>query len=258
MNRSLGAQYYTIRECVSDIESFDVACKKVSDIGYKIVQISNMPLQAKEMREILDKYGLKVVVSHRKFADFMSNLDEVIDYNKTLGCDICGVGMTPYEYVESNDTVTNYIREVNKICDVLKSEKMFFGCHNHTMEFAKFEGKVVMDRFIEEINPEVFSLIADTYWLQLGGHTPHEWIRKMGKRAKIVHFKDLKINPQEYKVPLITEVGNGNLYWDEIIKACDDAGVEWAIVEQDRNHIDDDPFKALKVSYDFLKSKGFH
>lgn len=257
MNRKLGAQYYTIREQVTDIESFDVACKKVSDIGYKIVQISSMPLQAKEMREVLDKYGLKVVVTHRKFADFLNNLDEVIEYNKILGSDVCGVGMTPYEYVESNETVTAYIREVNKICEVLKSEKMFFGCHNHTMEFAKFDGKVVMDRFIEEIEPEAFSLIADTYWLQMGGHTPHEWIRKMGKRSKIVHFKDLKINPQEYKVPLITEVGNGNLYWDEIIKACEDAGVEWVIVEQDRNHIDNDPFKALKISYDFLKTKGF-
>ena len=81
-----------------------------------------MPLEAKEMREVLDKHGLKVVVSHRKFADFLSNLDEVIDYNKTLGCDVCGVGMTPYEYVEDNETVSAYIKEINRICDVLKAE----------------------------------------------------------------------------------------------------------------------------------------
>lgn len=258
MNRCIGAQYYTIRECVTDIESFDVACKRVADIGYKIVQISNMPLEAKEMREVLDKHGLKVVVSHRKFADFLSNLDEVIDYNKTLGCDVCGVGMTPYEYVEDNKTVSAYIKEINRICDVLQAENMYFGCHNHTMEFAKFQGKMVMERFLEEINPEAFSVIADTYWLQMGGQTPHEWLRKYGKQVKIVHFKDLAINPQEYRTPLITEVGNGNLDWDAIIKACDDAGVEWAIVEQDRNHIDNDPFKALTISYDFLKTKGFY
>lgn len=258
MNRCIGAQYYTIRKQVTDIESFDLACKKIADIGYKIVQISNMPLEAKEMREVLDKYGLKVVVTHRKFPEFLSNLDEVIDYNKTLGCDFCGVGMTPYEYVESNETVTNYINEVNRICDVLKSENMFFGCHNHTMEYARFQGKLVMDRFLEEINPDVLRLIVDTYWLQMGGQTPQDAIRQYGKQAKIVHFKDLAINPQDYKNPLITEVGNGNLNWDAIIEACDDAGVEWAIVEQDKNHIDDDPFKALKMSYDFLKTKGFY
>lgn len=258
MNRSIGAQYYTIRECVTDIDSFDLACKKVADIGYKIVQISNMPLQAKEMKEVLDKHGLKVVVTHRKFADFLNNLDEVIDYNKTLGSDLCGVGMTPYEYVENNETVTDYIHKVNKIGEVLKSENMYFGCHNHTMEYARFDGKLVMDRFLEEIDPDVLRFIVDTYWLQIGGQTPQDAIRSFGKRAKIVHFKDLKINPQDYKFPLITEVGNGNLNWDAIIDACDDAGVEWAIVEQDRNHIDNDPFKALSISYEFLKTKGFY
>ena len=37
MNRQIGAQYFTIRKQISDMDSFDAACKKVADIGYKIV-----------------------------------------------------------------------------------------------------------------------------------------------------------------------------------------------------------------------------
>jgi len=49
MDKRIGAQYFTIRKAVTSIEDFDVACKKVSDIGYKVVQISGMNLEAKDM-----------------------------------------------------------------------------------------------------------------------------------------------------------------------------------------------------------------
>ena len=42
----------------------------------------------------------------------------------------------------------------------------------------------------------------------------------------------------------------------EQIKELDEAGAQYALVEQDicnRN-----PFESLKMSYDFLKSKGFY
>ena len=94
--------------------------------------------------------------------------------------------------------------------------------------------------------------------MQMSGKVPQKEIRRLGSRAKIVHFKDLGVNAQEWKVPVMKEVGQGNLDWDAIIAACDEAGVEYAIVEQDKNHVDDDPFKALEMSYEFLKTKGFY
>ena len=49
------------------------------------------------MRPILDEYGLRVVTTHRNFNDFTKDIDEIIDYNKTLGCDLFGVGIMPPE-----------------------------------------------------------------------------------------------------------------------------------------------------------------
>ena len=51
------------------------------------------------------------------------------------------------------------------------------------------------------------------------------------------------------------EVGKGNLDWDDILAACEEAGVEYALVEQDT--CETDPFDCLKTSYEFLKQKGF-
>ena len=51
------------------------------------------------------------------------------------------------------------------------------------------------------------------------------------------------------------EVGFGNIDWDDVIAACEDANVEYALVEQDICRRD--PFESLKMSYDYLSGKGF-
>lgn len=257
MDKRIGAQFYTVRDYTATIEDFDAACKKISGIGYRIVQISGTPLGAKEMREVLDKYDLKVVTSHRSFDDFLKNLDEIIDYNKILGSDLCGIGIMPKESAESNEKLSDFIADANKVCEILKSENMYFGYHNHAKEFAKLDGKTIFDRLVEETDPEIFNFIVDSYWLQVGGKNPADEIRKLGKRAMALHYKDFAVDIQNWRVPKICEVGRGNLDWDSIIAACEDAGTRWALVEQDENFIDNDPFKAMKISYDYLVTKGF-
>ncbi len=69
-----------------------------------------------------------------------------------------------------------------------------------------------------------------------------------------VHFKDLVI--EKDNSPVMGEIGRGNLAWDEIIHACDEAGTKWALVEQDI--CQGDPFESLQMSYDYLKTKGFY
>ena len=254
MDRQIGAQYYTLRNFAKTIEDFEETCRKVKEIGYKLVQISGTPLGAAEMKEVLDKYGLKVVTTHRNFDDFLNNLEEVMEYNRTLGCELCGVGSMPVKYRGSDEGVSQFIKEMNEVAAKLRKEGLYFGYHNHAFEFVKFDGKFIMDRLIEESDPDAVKFIVDTYWLQFGGMNPVKYIKKLGERAMAIHFKDLKINLESK--PEIAEVGEGNLDWDEIIAACDEAGAKWALVEQDI--CQRDPFESIKMSYDYLKTKGFY
>lgn len=255
MDKHIGAQYYTIRDYIKTIEDFDASCKKISDIGYKIVQISGGPLEAKPMREVLDKYSLKCVVTHRGFPDFEKDIDEIIEYNKILGSDICGVGAMPAENRTDLAGLKDFIQRANKVTEILKKENMYFGYHNHSFEFIKYEGKTMFDYLLEETDPENFNFIVDTYWLWAGGVNPPEYIERIGKRAMIAHFKDFGVNPDNIFENEMYEIGNGNLDWDKIISACEDAGVRYAVVEQDKTRRN--PFESLKISYDFLAKKGF-
>ena len=132
---------------------------------------------------------------------------------------------------------------------------MLFGYHHHSFEFAKLDGVRVMDRLIHETDPEAFFFIVDTYWLQVGGVNPADFISELGKRAMAIHFKDLRINPEKDFAQEMAEVGEGNLDWDTIISACRKAETKWALVEQDT--CPGDPFESLKISYDYLMKKGF-
>lgn len=253
MDRQIGAQYYTLREYIQTVEDFDETCKKVKDIGYKIIQVSGTPLPAADMRPIIDKYGLKVVTTHRGFDDFVERLDDIIDYNKTLGCELCGLGCMPVSARTDRDELNKFIQQVNTVSKELRKEGLFFGYHNHAFEFIKINGKTTMELLISETDQDGVRFIVDTYWVQAGGKNPVDFIKGLGERAMAIHFKDMKVNTDnshEY-----AEIGEGNLDWDAIIRACDEAGAKWALVEQDvckRN-----PFESLKMSYDFLKTKGF-
>lgn len=254
MNRQIGAQLFTVREFIKTIEDFEETCRKVKEIGYKIVQISACPLGAAEMKEVLDKYDLKVVVTHRSFDDFLEDIDAIIAYNKTLGCDICGMGSMPLRYRDDAAGIEQYVSDLNEVSKKLKKAGLYFGYHNHAFEFIRYDGKSIMDRIIDGTDPEVVKFIVDTYWIQYGGGNPAEFIKRLGERAMAIHFKDLKVD-LEHKIEM-AEVGEGNLDWDGIIEACDEAGAKWVLVEQDR--CNRDPFSCLETSYEYLKTKGFY
>jgi sugar phosphate isomerase/epimerase len=71
----------------------------------------------------------------------------------------------------------------------------------------------------------------------------------------VVHLKDMTILSEGWSAQqAMAEIGEGNLNWPEILRACQEAGVEWYAVEQDE--CQRDPFKSLSISYQNLRAMG--
>lgn len=250
MDRRIGAQLYTLRDYGKTEEQLDETFAKLKEIGYKTVQVSGMPeLTGSQVRKACDKYGLEPIVTHRGYDEYVHKTDDVIKYHEELGCNICGIGSMPYNFANP-DGVLEFIENMKPAVEAVRKSGRSFVYHNHAFEFQKFDGKYIMDTLIEKTD---FDFVVDVYWLAYAGINPAKFIRSIGKRAKIIHFKDLAIVNNEI---VMAEVLEGNLDFDEIISACDDAGSMAAFVEQDicrRN-----PFDSLKISYENLKAKGFN
>lgn len=121
--------------------------------------------------------------------------------------------------------------EVNAICEGFKKYGLKFTYHHHACEFAKFANESMMDILMREMLPNS-SFVLDTYWLQHAGANVLEWIDKLAGRVDILHLKDKAVAPGTNDGH-ITELGNGNMNFKEIIRVAEASGVEHLCYEQD-------------------------
>ena len=253
MDKRLGAQFYTIREFCKTLEDFDESCKKVKEIGYETVQLSGIGnFKAEEIKPVLDKYGLITICTHRPQKNYLEDIEGEIEFHKTLGCKVCGIGSMP-GFNAQIETINEFVKNYSEVCRILKEHDLIFAYHNHAFEFQKFDGKYAFDIITEGMAADNFKYILDTYWLAYAGINPAKFIKARKGNIACVHLKDLKIIEGK---PSYGEVGLGNIEWDEVLDACCEADVEFALVEQDT--CEGNPFDSLKLSYDFLKNKGFN
>ena len=249
--QQIGAQLYTLRDFLQTEEGVKETLAKVKKIGYDSVQASGLyEIEPEKLKKIADDNGLKIVVSHTNFKYIESAIQAVIKAHKTLDCPYVGIGGLPNEYKESDKTYLAFANIMNELGKQLYEEGLKFVYHNHGFEFFKYNGKRGIDILIENTNPDYVQFEIDTYWVQVGGANPAEYIEKVAGRADVVHFKDMSVSVEQ-NASKMAEIGNGNLNWEEIVKACDKAGVKYAMVEQDT--CERDPFESLAISYNNLK-----
>ena len=110
----------------------------------------------------------------------------------------------------------------------------------------------MIEKIIKAFPSDELGITVDTYWVQYGGACPQDFIKSVKGRAECVHLKDFALVGDEQRM---AAVGQGNLNFEKIVAACEEAGSIHLLVEQD-NCYGDDPFKCLKQSYEYLKSLG--
>ena len=245
----IGAQFYTLRDFCKTPDDLSETLKKVADIGYKTVQISGVcDFDAEWMKEELRKTGLKCVITHTKPERIVGDTDKVIEEHKIFGCDRIGIGF----YDVAKNGVEAFIDYYKEAAKAIKEKGLYLSYHNHDNEFAKLDGKLIIDHILDAFAPDEMGFTLDTYWVQSGGADPIWWLNYLKGRTPCVHFKDMAIVGKEHRMAV---VGEGNMNFQGIIKAAVDNGVQYALVEQD-NCYDENPFDCLKRSYEYLKAQG--
>ncbi|MHC4915740.1 MAG: sugar phosphate isomerase/epimerase family protein [Planctomycetota bacterium] len=251
----VAAQLFTIREFTKTPADLAKAYEKVAEIGYKAVQPSGHgPIEAEELKKVLDDNGLDCCSTHDKFQRFTEELEALIEDHKLWGCRYPAIGSLPGD-MRTTEGFVKFAKLFDGIGERLAAEGMLFLYHNHDFEFAKYGGKLGMDLIMENSRPEHVAMEIDTHWVQAGGGDPAAWITKCAERGPtpVIHFKDYTMST-EGRERKFAEIGEGNLNWPAVLEACRAAKVEYVLVEQDR--CDGDPFDSLKKSYDNLKAMG--
>jgi sugar phosphate isomerase/epimerase len=201
------------------------------------------------------------------------DLEKIVADCKRLGADMVRIGMLPFEAMTQLDRVLDFCDRTNEAALRLRESGIRLYYHNHHIEFAKFDGRFMLD-VIAERAPEV-GLELDVHWLQRGGVNPAAVIGQFAGRVRMVHLKDYRIgllDPSAFEalqrgdragfqrafsdVVQFAEVGEGNLDFGAIVPAALEAGAEYLLVEQDELY-GRTVWEALRTSHDNLVALGF-
>lgn len=255
----IGAQLYTVTNSCQTLDGIVETFKKVSDMGYRSVQLSGLgSYEAEWMAEQLDKFGLEAPITHFDTNKVADSTEEVIEFHKKMGVKYIGIGgmrglwnkdykEKPFEYWDA--FVKDFVPAAKKIAEA----GCYFMYHNHHYEFMDVEGKFLYDHLLANFPAEIMGFTADVYWFKEAGKDPAEMLNELKGRTPVIHYKDMVIMPDgEHRY---APVGSGILDWDKIIEVSLKNGIEYAMVEQDGCY-GEDPFECLKKSFRFLESKG--
>ena len=246
----LGAQLFTLREYTQTPADLDYSLGRVAGIGYKTVQISAIgPIPAQVVRQLCDKHGLKIVLTHTDPVRILEDTDAVIQEHEIMGCQYIGIGMMPPKY-RSQEWLWHFAADYKEPARKIAAAGKLLMYHNHNLEFQRLGGKLVMDTLLESFAPEEMGFTLDTYWVQMGGGDVCGWLRKLEGRIPCVHLKDMAVRGME---PIMAPVGGGNLPWPQILQTLrEQGGTEHLLVEQDV--CQGSPFDCLRESFDNLQA----
>ncbi|MFD0959762.1 sugar phosphate isomerase/epimerase family protein [Paenibacillus chungangensis] len=245
---TIGAQLYTLRDYCKDEEGLKQTLHKVREIGYETVQVSGIgPIAPEAVKRAADEAGLSICATHVSFDEIRDSFEATVEKHKLWGCSYIGIGGIPTPYREGEEGYVKFAREASEQARKLKEQGLQFIYHNHAFEYQKYAGRTAMDILREESDAGAFGFELDTYWVQAGGANPVEAIYGVKGRMGVIHLKDMAIIDNKQ---VFAEIGEGNLNFHEILKACRETGVEWYVVEQDV--CPGDPFESLAISYRYL------
>ena len=242
MNSSIAVQLYSVREFT--VKDFAGTARKIAEMGYAGVETAGFPgTTAKTAGALFKELGLAVSSAH---AGLPVGKDQarILEEMDAIGCKRLVCPGIPASLFESMDGLKKAAYQLNEGYQVCKAHGLSLGYHNHYKEFQVVEGRTAFDILLELADPEVFFQV-DTYWAYVAGIDVPALVKKLGKRAPLLHIKD---GPGDKEHPMLA-VGEGVMDVPAILMAAK-GFCEWQIVELDSCATD--MLEAVKKSHQYL------
>lgn len=269
---NIGIQLYGLRNSMR--EDFEGTLRAVAEMGYEYVEFAGyFGRSATEIKEILDKYGLKCISVHQSLDFYYDDPEGAIDFLKTFGVKYSIIPWYKVEELAGTDKWETTALEFNKYASILHEHGMKLGYHNHDFEFRRVDGKFIHDYIFEAVPEEYIEPELDTCWLKYAGLDPSDKIYEYSGRVSIVHLKDFvcdrfgggpvydlidsegkELGGSRENVGFeFRPLGEGVQDFASILEACEQSGTETLIVEQDQTYGMTE-LEAARISREYLRN----
>ncbi len=264
MRLPIALQLYSVRDELK--KDFLGTLKKVKGMGYDGVELSGLegrdPIAVKQA---LEAVGLRCPSSHAPVAE----QEEEGAFERYAQAGVRFVAVPWMDYGQDNERLAENLETVGRLAARAAEAGITLLYHNHDFEFRRVNGKAILDILYEAIPERLLQTQLDTCWVKFAGEDPVAYLKQYAGRAPLVHLKDFWSDGEDGTAPYdligrtsearkkthfeFRPIGHGVQDIPAIIRAAEDAGAEWLIVEQDEAH-GRPTLEAARMSIEYLRS----
>jgi sugar phosphate isomerase/epimerase len=255
---TLGLQLWSLRAQLT--ASLPAGMADVKGLGFTEVESAGTyNHSAKELRDLADANGLKIVGAHIPYERLQADLPGAIAEAKTLGAKYVIVAWVPHKTAFDVDQARAAVANFNAWGAAFKAEGLGFGFHTHGYEFRPLaDGTSAFDVMMNETKPDLVFCEMDVFWVVNAGLDPVKLLQKYPGRFKAFHIKDMRKGAPtglyEGHAPASDNVvvGAGNMDWPAIVAQGRKSGVEYYFIEDETS----DPMGNIPPSITYLSALG--
>lgn len=273
MKFKVALQIYSVRDFAE--KDLNGTLKKIKEMGYDGVEFAGLyGHEPSEIKSMLDEIGLEPVSAHVPIEEMLDDPKKTIGAYAKVGCRYIAVPYLVEERRPGTDGFMQTIKDIETVAKVAKDFGIQMLYHNHDFEFIKVDGEYALDLLYRSVSADLLKTEIDTCWVNVSGEDPADYIRKYTGRSPVVHLKDFVMDDREkpgklYELIGIDEedgegegtfefrpVGYGVQDFPSILKASEEAGTEWVVVEQDQPSLNKTSLECAAMSREYLKEIG--
>jgi sugar phosphate isomerase/epimerase len=182
-------QLYSVRDLAK--QDYAGTIRAIAETGFGCVEPAGYPgSTAKEAAKLFRELGLKAPSAHSGLP-IGDNKNAIIEEALLMGHKYLVTGCPPKfkEHFTSLDRVKAMAELYCEAAANLAPHGLQVGYHNHDWDLAVVEGMRAHAVFLAN-TPDTVLFEVDVFWVARAGLDPAAFIREIGPRGKVLHFKD--------------------------------------------------------------------
>ncbi len=245
----IGLQLSSLSEHLKTEEALKRTFERVSEIGYKNVQIQGIAdsISADLIANCLRENGLCAVASQEDYAfGFDVNYRAAIERAAVCGCRYLSVALMPKEYASAGG-IELFAERLVPIIESAERYGIIVSFHPIGSDYRAIGGIPIYERLLKRL-PELHLTLC-VHAAYSSNADIHKIAASYGARMELVHFKDsMKLPDGSIRM---TPLGMGAVSYERYYKQLCQADVKYIFAEQERH--DADSFTNITVSYEYLR-----
>jgi len=201
--KEFSVQHFTFRPLTYEMGLFP-ALALLPEMGYTGVEacffggFDSLEMSAKEFGSRLSDLGLKLIGNHFTREMFKGSHEEAFAYIAEAGGKYAIYNC--WNDYSKAEHVADAAEFLNSLVEPAKKAGITLVYHNHGAEFVEWDGKLIIDRITDLLDPAV-ALETDVFFTHKQGVDACEYLKLHGDRVRLVHLKQMNAAGDNVDLP---------------------------------------------------------